>query len=134
MTRLLCTKEKIEKWQPDLIPDSLSGPSSLIQDVSVSLNDSLGPPSLQDDSATEPIKGTASNIEETVVKEPGSYGTMYDSTSSVDVSHDFDELTSSKMDASYSTCDSGLIGKMNSKADNNVYNTNTHLRFCYKFV
>lgn len=115
MARLLCAKEKIDKWQPDLIPDSVSGQSSLVQDLSgpVSLNDSLGPPSLQDDSITEPIKDVSllSNVEETVVKEPVSCGTMYDSTSSVDVSHDLDEMTSSKMDASYSTCDSGLIGK-----------------------
>lgn len=105
----------MDKWQPDLIPDSISGQSSLVQDLSgpVSLNDSLGPPSLQDDSVTEPVKhvSSSSNIEETIVKEPASSGTMYDSTSSVDVSHDFDELTTSKMDASYSTCDSGLIGK-----------------------
>lgn len=105
VARLLCSKSKSDKWQPDLIPDSLSGPSSLVQDSSgpVSLNDSLGPPSLQDDPATEPIK----NIEESTIKEPA----MYDSTSSVDVTHDLDELTSSKMDASYSTFDSGLIGK-----------------------
>lgn len=110
MARLLCSKEKQDKWpQPDLIPDSLSGPSSLIQDSSgpVSLNDSLGPPSLQEDSATEPIK------EETKTKEPvTSVGALYESTSSVDT-HDLDELTSSKMDASYSTCDSGLIGTRN---------------------
>lgn len=117
MARLLCPKEKNEKWQPDVIPDSLSGPSSLIQDSSgpVSLNDSLGPPSLQDDSINEPVKNISSlKIDETVIKEPVSCGVMYDSTSSVDVTHDLDEFTSSKMDASYSTCDSGLIGKTKS--------------------
>lgn len=116
VARLLSSKEKSDKWQqpPDLIPDSLSGPSSLVQDSSgpVSLNDSLGPPSLQDDSFTEPPKDVSSSyVEETIVKEPLSGGVMYDSTSSVDVTHDLDEMTSSKMDASYSTFDSGLIGK-----------------------
>lgn len=130
VTRLLSTKEKMDKWQPDLIPESISGPSSLIQDLSgpVSLNDSLGPPSLQEDSIPELEKNVSSNVDETIIKEPGSC--MYDSTSSVDVSHDFDELTSSKMDASYSTCDSGLIGKhLNQLIVRKV--SNIRFRLCY---
>lgn len=107
VARLLSSKDK-----PDIVQDSLSGPSSLMQDSSgpVSLNDSLGPPSLQEDSVTEPVRDvSSSNVEETV-KEPVSSAVMYDSNASVDVTHDFDEITSSKMDVSYSTCDSGLIG------------------------
>lgn len=106
-------RDKTNRWQPDVIPETLSGPNSLLQDSSgpVSLNDSLGPPSLQEESITEPLKELpASNVEEAVLNESAPNFPMYESCSSIDVSHDIDELPSSKLDASYSACDSGLIG------------------------
>lgn len=115
VTRLLSPKDKT-KWQSDIsssvIHEAPSGPSSLQQDSSgpLSLNDSLEPPSLQEESTTETVsEKDSTNVGQTVLKEPVSSYPMYDSNSSFDGSHD--DLLNLRMDTSVSTCDSGLIGK-----------------------
>lgn len=118
VARLLGPKDKPSKWQSDIanstISESISGPNSLLQDSSgpVSLNDSLGPPSLQEESLTETTtEPPSANIVETVIKEPVQSFPMYESNSSMDISKEMDDMSNSKMDTSVSTCDSGLIGK-----------------------
>lgn len=111
ITRLLSPKDKPSKWQSEnLIPETASGPNSLIQDSSisgpVSLNDSLGPPSLQEESITETISEPASYVGETIVKE--SITTLPLDTYPT-IGGTQDDIIS-KMDTSVSTCDSGLIG------------------------
>lgn len=119
VARLLGPKDK-PKWQSDIanssIPESISGPNSMLLDSSgpVSLNDSLGPPSLQEESVSEPepiAEALLANNAETVAKEPVQSFPMYESNSSMDISRDLDDTSNSKMDTSVSTCDSGLIGK-----------------------
>lgn len=107
VTRLLSPIEVKDHWQPN-------ASSSFLQDSDSagpqSLNDSLAPSSLQEDSRTESVGGSFTEITPlTQTKEPTSVSQMKESVSSIDISSYDDGLTSSKMESSVS--DSGLIGE-----------------------
>lgn len=103
------------RWQSNTMHDSIT---ASVHDSSgpVSLNDSLGPPSLQEDVTDPPIETNESyqrstenqDVKYKEDKEPLSQ--YYESTSSLDLTQDDEE--GSKIDASVSATDSGLIGKL----------------------
>lgn len=115
VTRLLNAKHKSVRWQPSAMHDSIT---ASVHDSSgpVSLNDSLGPPSLPEEAINDqPIEvndvshSFLDNQDIKVKDEREPLSQYYESTSSLDITQDEEE--GSKIEASVSATDSGLIGE-----------------------
>lgn len=116
VTRLLSAKDKSVRWQPNTLLDSIT---ASVHDSSgpVSLNDSLGPPSLQEEDVindhpieiNETCQSTIDMPDAKIKDDREPLSQYYESTSSLDLTQDDEE--GSKIDASVSATDSGLIGK-----------------------
>ncbi|KAK9891508.1 hypothetical protein WA026_014744 [Henosepilachna vigintioctopunctata] len=128
VTRMLHKEANSNRWQPDasssFLQDSITN-SMCESSCAVSLNDSMGPSSLQDESLTEstdqPNCGATANrtADTTEARKPHD---MYDSTSSIDTSAQDEGFCQSKFDASAS--DSGLIDSATSLSEgHNLDNT-----------
>lgn len=118
VARLLNAKDKSVRWQPNTLLDSIT---ASVHDSSgpVSLNDSLGPPSLQEEDVFDdhPVEVNETFHQSIIIDTPDAkikddkepLSQYYESTSSLDLTQDEEE--GSKIDASVSATDSGLIGK-----------------------
>lgn len=99
---------KPERWQPN----SFLQDSSMVDSSGpVSLNDSLGPPSLQEESVVEPMTELdGQSFFDNASRDIEPLSQYYESTSSLDLSGK-DEEEPSKVEGSVSATDSGLIGE-----------------------
>uniref|UniRef100_A0AAR5P3K6 Neurabin-1 n=1 Tax=Dendroctonus ponderosae TaxID=77166 RepID=A0AAR5P3K6_DENPD len=128
VTRLLHAKEqKIHKWPyntSSLLQDSITA-SVHNSSGPVSLNDSLGPPSLQEESVTDSMQELQRNFMIDNKKDMEPLSQYYESTSSLDTSTQDEEefISHSKLEASFSASDSGLIDSVTSTSEANNLET-----------